>query len=108
MLTVVSLTETPKKRHTNNRALRPQYRLTLRGVPGLGLAGVLSTGEAIHTLFNRFRIVFFKKVKLKIISTFGIRLINHSNEFFTCIRDSHKSDIDLFLSRLLFRIRKIQ
>src|SRR5882724_8438098 len=37
---VVSLTETPKKRHNNHRALRPQSWWTLRGVLGLGLVGV--------------------------------------------------------------------
>jgi hypothetical protein len=34
----------PEKNHNDNRASRPQSRLTLPWAPGLGLAGVRSTG----------------------------------------------------------------
>jgi hypothetical protein len=39
--------ETPQVRYNTNRAKRPQSRLTLCGVPGLGLAGASNTGQAI-------------------------------------------------------------
>jgi hypothetical protein len=58
---VVSLTETPKGIMLITGALWPQSRSTLRGVPGLGLAGVHSTDEATRLWFSSLLFYLFSQ-----------------------------------------------